>query len=338
MNFICFSCNVARLAYPEGPAFLDYRDSLSIIAGNLIIFLNSILLLPLLRSQSVKELVETRIKSNQIARQLRKGTRWLAIGAALLTSVTYAVFSYAYTRLFFSPFYAEQSKFQHIVFVASGIASIPFAWAICAQIFGFCGIVLALKMIVFMDLATSFNELDSQIEVVGLEKSVAQGILIQLKDSQLMRFQLAYMDAWANFDNICRRLSKFYLVLWLGWISNTALQLYYSMRSFFGEAHPMAGHDKWSLTLRTILMFLGDAIFLMPFVSSQCFGMLKMWAGRLLFTRPSAQATIALFLNGFSLDFPLGPIRASNALSPYCFALVVIRVVCWACEVYSFHS
>ena len=101
-------------------------------------------------------------------------------------------------------------------------------------IYLYFSLCLSLQMLAFLDLVTCFNELHSQIKVVGIELSISEGILVQLKDSQLMRFKLGYMDSWKRYKTICSRLSKFYMCMWVMWSANFSFQLFYSIRSVVG--------------------------------------------------------------------------------------------------------
>jgi hypothetical protein len=332
-------CTAALLPFPEGPSFLDYRDSLWQVMSLFFFMSLHIFLLPTARLPVIKELVETRIKNVHMARQLRKWTRWLTF-AAIASVVSLSFYQICWIPPLFAASSSAESLFQRVVSLLLGILFIPGGVIMQAQGWCFIALAIAIQMLIFMDLATSFVQLHSQIGILGIQQSICNGIIIQLNDAQMARFQCAYIQAWRGYRYICGRISWIFLVAWAWWSVSFALQLFYTVRSILGVPHSFEGRggDNWPVVLRTGAGVLVDLAVLMPFFSSLCFARVRSWIPQLLFTSLATQSSAIIMLNELDLDFPVGPWRARSALFPYWVALIAVRIICWAREMYTFFA
>jgi hypothetical protein len=261
---------------------------------------------------------------------MRLWTKRLTVVGFIFMAVSLCIFHPLYTWQFLHPYYREKSGVLGVVYIVAGLLNLFVATPYFAGIF--CGLVItvAVQAMVVMNLASTLKVLDVE------EQSLA-GHIVTCSDSQIVRFQIAYVEAWKSYSTICGKLSvSYYMLAWGVFMANYVGQLCYTARALFGYPHPQAGRElPWYLLLRTLFPALGDALVLMPFVSTYFMRKVQAWVGHLLFTKPSMQVATVTFVKQFNVDFPLGPVRASPELLPFCLALVASRNVFWLCE---FHS
>jgi len=322
--------------YADGPQFLDYRDSVFRGVGLLVVNASSGLVSSALRLPVFRDLVAKRAQNQEMARRLRKLTRWVTVAGGPML-----IFGIAYST--WLNYYQIEHLSRHIfwldrlVLIFIGILSFV-AFVLCIpQTTGVLTCFFVMQMVTFMDFAACFNELDEQIASIGIEQSLKQGVILKLHDVRIVRFQRAFLETSKAQQVINRRLAWMFVMVWSLSILLFFMQGYYSL--YYLLIVPTSALDgeleNWQLSGRALAPFATDLLLLIPFMCSRLFREVRNWAARLILVKPGSLHSLTLFVSYLDLDFPLGPLKANPIVLGYTAAFLLLCIFLRGVEVYA---
>lgn len=244
-----------------------------------------------------------------------------------------------YTIMYLNSITPESSAIERLVVYGNVVAFASCACIIVGLIFGNFIVYFALQIILLMDLVSTFRSLDPQIRQVSILRCITEDLIVGISDTELVRFEQAYMRSWRRCGRIQARAQYIFLIVWGICIVNFVLQFYYSITLSCGTAPRYLREDiihssYWPLVLRTILPMIAEAVSLIPFVGSQLVRKVQTWAAQLTFTKPAMRHNFIAFINDLPLDAPIATFRADCRLLPYVLIFIVARWGLWAVELY----
>merc|ERR1712113_251363 len=96
-------------------------------------------------------------------------------------------------------------------------------------------VIFGLEVLLLMDLGTCFNQLHGQIAELGLERAIADGLILQLRESHIVRFQCDLMVAWKAQRVMHRKMFHSLWPFMIVAVVSFCTQAGYSLRLLAGE-------------------------------------------------------------------------------------------------------
>merc|ERR1712046_85753 len=108
-----------------------------------------------------------------------------------------------------------------------------------------------------------YNVLHPQIAEMGLDVSIKESLLIDTKDTDMVRFNYGYLRTCINIKIIQRRFCYMIKVCWLFWNVNFMTQAYFTITEGVSIFRISGNSDEFVGT--TVFLFALDLGILLPF-------------------------------------------------------------------------
>lgn len=329
-GFMCFS----RLFTPEGPAFMDYITIVQIFVAHPVIFLLLHFMVTVLTSPLVAELVGN-IDCRHEACGLRFRTKVLTCVAALLT-VLLSIWGWAaYLPGFFHPEYVGPTHgWWNLFGLGHGLIWVCILPLFFGSFLSSLLIFYILQELAFMGVLTSFNELHSHVAKLGLCEVTRQDLGINVRDTDLYRFEAAFRKNWVIYKRVHQKLSPPFLIFWV----IELMILAWSIPSIARGIEPAYDDPRVDRLEKHIHLeirltwWVGSGLFagvgcylvaLLPWYSNYSASLLQNMCKLLLLTQPNLQNNFTMFTDRFDMRFTVCFLRTRLTFLPFYLALLL---------------
>ncbi|CAJ1333153.1 unnamed protein product [Effrenium voratum] len=318
---ICSLLCALRSATPEGPGFLDYLAVAQMGVFAPLLLLLMAVTLRVLRCNLLHDLLQNHIECIHEAQRLRRILKRLAFSGMCLTALLAIWGMVGYLPGFFSTYYVDRNtNGGSDVLMAFGVigfvhgAAFILVWPLAIGLF-FCvlSVVFTVQELFFMGLVSSFNELHSDIAHSGLQVVAANPAGMNIKETDLYRFQERYLKCWGLYKKIQWRLAAPFLVFWALEVPLMGWSIWSLSQGFGGQTDQRATRlrDHWPLVVRWAWLMANSPWFgagcyvlgLLPWGSIFYASLIRRYCRRLLFTNINLRTVFLRFVADLELEF-----------------------------------
>jgi len=326
----CMLLCILRFFLPEGPAFLDHLGVAQIVATHPLVLVMGSVVQSILRSPSMDDILENHIMAPSEAARLRKRIRNLTIGGATLTVLLTVAGWIAYLPGFFSMYYLDGGSdlliaygVIHMIHGAAFLLTLPLVlgWFFCSLI-----IMCVIQELHIMGLVSAYNELHPEIMHRGLETVATTPAAMNVKETDIFRFEQRYLAAWELHRRVQFQLAKIHYLFWafqVGFLCWSLWSLGQGVEALpASDERVLRVKEHWSLAVRVAWFFAASPWFgvasyllgLMPFSAILYAWRLRQLSQRLFFTLPELRITFQAFLQDLELEYRVLLLQASPKL------------------------
>ncbi|CAK9104865.1 unnamed protein product [Durusdinium trenchii] len=314
---VCMLLCSMRFFTPQGPGFLDYLSIAQLVALHPVLLLMISVTTWVLGSKEVKDLLEHQIECTKEGNRLRLKLERLTLVLGALTAVFSLWGWIGYLPGFWTNYYLESTQdaypFFGVLGILHGLAwflSLPLVFGI---FFATLLVAFALQELGYMGLVSAFDELHPEIASAGLEEITATSAGMNVKDGDLYRFQVRYLQCWNLYRRMQWKASIPFVLFWVAEVCLLAWSIWSIVQGFEPIADERAARFQahWHLPVRLTWLVgaspwfgvAGYMIGLLPWGSSFYANKIMTASNRLFFTNTNLRSCFLSFMHDFELEF-----------------------------------